>query len=232
MSSGSRGSAAVKQENFNHVNPQVVFSQQQQQQQQQRQSQRQGSQPNTQANRPTPMMFMQSNSSALQHQYVNEDSLGSNTFGDSELAESLGYGNLTVDTFSYNNSNGNGYDGYDGEHARAGGKPFPMQRLQGQNNNIYAGSASEFASFSPDYGSPAPIPFNRARPGAMTSMSLPQFGPANALHNHAAIMIGAGSVAASPSTPGFVGSFGGTALSYGEMDGDNAKYLALLGNSV
>ena len=50
------------------------------------------------------MMFMQPNSSsALQHQYINDDSLaGSSTFADNELAESLGgYGNLALDPFTY-----------------------------------------------------------------------------------------------------------------------------------
>jgi len=52
----------------------------------------------------------------------------------------------------------------------------------------------------------------------LTSMSMPQFGG----QNHSAIMIGAGSLTGSPSTPGFIGnSFGG----YGDIDGaDIAKY--------
>jgi hypothetical protein len=57
------------------------------------------------------------------------------------------------------------------------------------------------------------------------SMSMPQFGGNNALQNHAAIMIGAGSLTASPSTPGFVGSFGAGGLSYPDIDGaDAAKF--------
>jgi hypothetical protein len=177
-------------------------------------------------------MFMPSSSSALQHQYINDDTLAnSSTFADDELAESLGgYGSLGMDPFSYSNTN-NGAFGFNstdrntsgnGIHHRATtsteGKSFPM-RLQTQNP-LYAASPSEFTSFSPDYGSPGPIPFNRqARPGQMTSMSMPQFGGPN----HAAIMIGAGSLTGSPSTPGFVGnSFGG----YGDMEGtDMAKYF-------
>ena len=56
----------------------------------------------------------------------------------------------------------------------------------------------------------------------MTSMSMPQFGATNALQNHAAIMIGAGSLTASPSTPGFAASFGGGALSYPDIEGPDA----------
>jgi hypothetical protein len=53
-------------------------------------------------------------------------------------------------------------------------------------------------------------------------MSMPQFGGTGTLQNHAAIMIGAGSLTASPSTPGFVGSFGAT---YPELDGsESAKF--------
>ena len=170
---------------------------------------------------------MQPNSSsALQHQYINDDSLaGSSTFGDNELAESLGgYGNLSPDPFIYSN-NGNGFDtSYENEHRNGansarGGKSFPL-RLQG--NQLYAASPSDFASFSPEFGSPvpAPIPFNRSRPGQMTSMSMPQFGGGNA--HHAAMIIGAGSLTASPSTPGFVGSFGGGALGYADIDGADA----------
>lgn len=178
-------------------------------------------------------MFMPSSSSALQHQYINDDTLAnSSTFADDELAESLGgYGSLGMDPFSYSNANNSafGFNSSDRNPSGNGiahratasteGKSFPM-RLQTQNPLSYAASPSDFTSFSPDYGSPAPIPFNRqARPGQLTSMSMPQFGGPN----HAAIMIGAGSLTASPSTPGFVGnSFGG----YGEMEGtDMAKYL-------
>src|SRR5208282_3926156 len=160
MSQQSRGTPVVKQESFNHVNPQMVFSQQQQQQQQQQQRHQQRQQhPQQQSSRPTPMMFMQPNSSsALQHQYINDDSLaGSSTFGDNELAESLGgYGNLSPDPFIYSN-NGNGFDtSYENEHRNGansarGGKSFPL-RLQG--NQLYAASPSDFASFSPEFGSP------------------------------------------------------------------------------
>jgi len=234
MSQQSRG---VKQESFNHVNPQMVFQQQRQQQpqppqqqQQQRPPQQQSQQ--SQQSRPTPMMFMQPNSSsALQHQYINDDSLaGSSTFADNELAESLGgYGNLSLDPFTYT-TNGNGFDntsfdptdqnGINNRASATGGKSYPL-RLPPGANQLYAASPSDFASFSPEFGSPAPIPFNRTgRPGQMTSMSMPQFGGNNPLHNHAAIMIGAGSLTASPSTPGFVGSFG----NYGDLDaGDAAK---------
>jgi len=206
----------------------MVFSQQQRQQQQRQQQQR--SQQQQSSSRPTPMMFMQPNSSsALQHQYINDDSLaGSSTFGDNELAESLGgYGNLSPDPFIYSN-NGNGFDtSYENEHRNGansarGGKSFPL-RLQG--NQLYAASPSDFASFSPEFGSPvpAPIPFQRSRPGQMTSMSMPQFGGANA--HHPAMIIGAGSLTASPGTPQFVGSFGAGGLSYPDMDGaDAAKY--------
>jgi hypothetical protein len=240
MSQQSRGTPVVKQESFNHVNPQMVFNQQQHQQQQQQQQQRQQQQQHQQqrsqqqhSSRPTPMLFMQPNSSsALQHQYINDDSLaGSSTFGDNEIAESLGgYGNLTLDPFQYTSTNGNGFDtSFDAERNNNGiqnrgssGKSFPL-RLQPQGNQLYAASPSDFASFSPEFGSPvpAPIPFNRSRPGQMTSMSMPQFGGPN----HAAIMIGAGSLTASPSTPGFVGSFGGGALSYPDLEGgsDAAK---------
>src|SRR5438046_10642346 len=120
----------------------MVFSQQQQQQQQQQQRQQQQQQqrhqqqhPQQQSSRATPMMFMQ-NSSALQHQYVNDDSLaGSSTFADNELAESLGgYGNLNLDPFTYT-TNGNGFNentSFDAEHkgslnqhrASTGGKSF------------------------------------------------------------------------------------------------------------
>jgi hypothetical protein len=234
MSQQSRGTPVVKQENFNHVNPQMVFSHQQQQQQQQQQQrhQQQQQRPQQQSSRPTPMMFMQPNSSsALQHQYINDDSLaGSSTFADNELAESLGgYGNLTLDPFTYT-TNGNGFNentSFDAEHngglnqhrASTGGKSYP--RLQ-QSNQLYAASPSDFTSFSPEFGSPvpAPIPFNRSRPGQMTSMSMPQFGGGNA--HHPAMIIGAGSLTASPSTPGFVGSFGGGALSYAEIEGADA----------
>jgi len=238
MSQQSRGTPVVKQESFNHVNPQMVFSQQpprpqQPPQQQQRAQQQQQQQQQRPSSRPTPMMFMQPNSSsALQHQYINDDSLaGSSTFGDEELAESLGgYGNLTLDPFQYSN-NGNGFN-FDTEQngssnraggGNTGGKSFPL-RLQSQNNQLYAASPSDFTSFSPEFGSPvpAPISFNRARAGQM-SMSMPQFGGTNAMANHAAIMIGAGSLTASPSTPGFGGSFGG--VSYPDMEGgDVAKY--------
>jgi len=242
MSQQSRGTPIVKQESFNHVNPQMVFQQQRQQQQQpQQQQQQRPPQPQQpqqpqQQSRPTPMMFMQPNSSsALQHQYINDDSLaGSSTFADNELAESLGgYGNLGLDPFTYT-TNGNGFDttsfdptDQNGIHHRGGasatgGKSYPL-RLPHGTNQLYAASPSDFASFSPEFGSPvpAPIPFNRSgRPGQMTSMSMPQFGGNNPLHNHAAIMIGAGSLTASPSTPGFVGSFG----NYGDLDlGDAAK---------
>lgn len=231
MSQQSRGTPVVKQESFNHVNPQVVFSQQQQQHQRPQQQQR-SQQPSS--SRPTPMMFMQPNSSsALQHQYINDDSLaGSSTFGDNELAESLGgYGNLSLDPFHYS-SNGNGFDNnnhsYDQEQQNgtnnhrgsgSGGKSYPL-RLQSQQ--LYAASPSDFTSFSPEFGSPvpAPIPFQRSRPGQMTSMSMPQFGGGST--HHAAIMIGAGSLTASPSTPGFVGSFGGGGLSYPDMEGGDA----------
>ena len=245
MSQQSRGTPVVKQESLNHVNPQMVFSQQQhQQQQQQRQQAQQQHHPQQQrspqqqgSSRPTPMMFIQPNSSsALQHQYINDDSLaGSSTFGDNELAESLGgYGNLSIDPFSYSTS-GNGFDtntSYEAEHQNGtnsarGSKSFPL-RLQ-HNQQLYAASPSDFTSFSPEFGSPlpAPIPFQRSRPGQMTSMSMPQFGGAGA--HHTAIMIGAGSLTASPSTPGFVGSFGGGGLSYPDMDGaDAAKYFSFL----
>lgn len=237
MSQQSRGNPAVKQEPFNHVNPQMVFQQQRQQQPQQQQQQQrpQQQQQQSQQSRPTPMMFMQPNSSsALQHQYINDDSLaGSSTFADNELAESLGgYGNLTMDPFTYS-TNANGFDtSFDptdqngittNNHnnrggASATGKSYPL-RLPPGANQLYAASPSDFASFSPEFGSPvpAPIPFNRSRPGQMTSMSMPQFGGNNPL-NHAAIMIGAGSLTASPSTPGFVGSFG----NYGDLDGGDA----------
>src|ERR1700721_675732 len=126
MSQQSRGTPTniVKQEPFNHVNPQMLYSQQQQQhqqqqrhqqqQQQQQQQQRQQQQQQQQSSRPNPMMFMQqqpNSSSALQHQYINDDSLaGSSTFADNELAESLGgYGNLTMDPFTYSN----GFDTFD-----------------------------------------------------------------------------------------------------------------------
>ena len=242
MSQQSRGTPAVKQEAFNHVNPQMVFQQprqpQQPQQQQQQQQQRpQPQQQQSQQSRPTPMMFMQPNSSsALQHQYINDDSLaGSSTFADNELAESLGgYGNLGIDPFTYT-TNGNGFDttSFDPTDQNgintannnnrgsisATGKSYPL-RLPPGANQLYAASPSDFASFSPEFGSPvpAPIPFNRSRPGQMTSMSMPQFGGNNPMHNHAAIMIGAGSLTASPSTPGFVGSFG----NYGDLDGADA----------
>jgi hypothetical protein len=229
MSQQSRGTPIVKQEPFNHVTPQMVYSGNQQRQQRpppqqpqppQRQQQQQ------QSSRPNPMMFMQpASSSALQHQYINDDSLaGSSTFGDSELAESLGgYGNLNLDSFQYSSPNGNGFDTFDADHhngvnrgsSSATGKSYPF-RLQHQSNPPYAASPSDFASFSSDFGSPAPIPFQRPRPGQVTSMSLPQFGGAN----HPAIMIGAGSLTASPSTPGFVGSFGG--VSYPDMEGADA----------
>jgi hypothetical protein len=176
-------------------------------------------------------MFMPSSSSALQHQYINDDSLaGSSTFADDELAESLGgYGSLGMDPFYANTNNGTfGFNNTDRNTSGNGishratasteGKSFPM-RLQTQNQ-LYAASPSDFTSFSPDYGSPGPIPFNRqARGGPVTSMSMPQFGGPN----HAAIMIGAGSLTGSPSTPGFVGnSFGG----YGDMEAtDMAKYF-------
>jgi hypothetical protein len=210
----------------------MVFSpqQQQQQQQQQRHQQQQQQHPQQQSSRPTPMMFMQPNSSsALQHQYINDDSLaGSSTFGDNELAESLGgYGNLTLDPFTYTSNGFNENTSFDADHngnlnqhrASTGGKSFPL-RLQ-QTNQLYAASPSDFTSFSPDFGSPvpAPIPFNRSRPGQITSMSMPQFGGGNA--HHAAMIIGAGSLTASPSTPGFVGSFGGGALNY-EIEGADA----------
>ena len=230
MAQQSRGAPAasnVKQEPFNHVNPQQVFGGAQQQQQQPPQQPRPSQQPQRQqSGRPTPAMFMQS--SALQHQYINDDSLaGSSTFADNELAESLGgYGNLSLDPFTYT-SNGNGFDqSYDNEqngatrgNASATGKSYPL-RLPHQNSQLYAASPSEFASFSPDFGSPgpAPIPFPRARPGQMTSMSMPPFGGANPLHSHPAIMIGAGSLTASPGTPGF--SFGGP---YGDVGNDAAK---------
>lgn len=52
---------------------------------------------------------------------------------------------------------------------------------------------------------------------------MPQFGGTGALQNHAAIMIGAGSLTASPSTPGFVGSFG---AAYPDLEGsESAKYF-------
>ena len=216
----------MKQEPFNSVNPQMVFNQQPQRRpslQQQPQPQR------PQPSRANPMMFVPSPSSALQHQYINDDSLaGSSTFADNELAESLGYGNVNIDHFAYSNHSNFDLDN-DGRNtagngishraaASARGKSFPM-RLQTQNQ-LYAASPTDFQSFSPEFGSPAPIPFNRqARgPGQLTSMSMPQFGG----QNHSAIVIGAGSLTASPSTPGFVGnSFGG----YGDMDGaDIAKY--------
>jgi len=235
-----RGTPAitVKQESFNnHVDPQMVFSSQQRQQgqvqqpPQQQQQQQQRQQPRQQqSGRPTPLMIMQT--SAIPHQYINDDSLaGSSTFADNELAESLGgYGNLSINPFTYA-SNGNGYDqSYDNEqngsntaNPSSTAKSYPL-RLQTHNSGIYAASPSEFASFSSEFGSPTaapgPIPFNRARPGQMTSMSMPQFGASNVLQNHAAFMIGAGSLTASPSTPGFVGSLGG---GFGEMDGDAAK---------
>jgi hypothetical protein len=236
MSQQSRGTPIVKQEPFNHVNPQMVFSQQQQQrhQPQQQQQQQRSQQQNQHSSRPTPLMFMQPNSSsALQHQYINDDSLaGSSTFGDNELAESLGgYPNLSIDPFAYSNTNGNGFDAsYDGDGLGRGNnsapaKSFPL-RLQPQNNQLYAASPSDYASFSPDFGSPvpAPIPFNRSRPGQLTSMSMPQFGGTNPLHNHAAIMIGAGSLTASPSTPGYPGSFG----AFGDVDGDAAKFFSFV----
>ena len=223
----------MKQESFNHVNPQMVFQQQRQQQQQQQQQRQQQQRPQqqqqqSQPSRPTPLMFMQPNSSsALQHQYINDDSLaGSSTFADNELEESLGgYGNLGLDPFTYS-ANGNGFDptsfdpadqnGINHRGASATGKSYPL-RLP---NQLYAASPSDFASFSPEFGSPAPapIPFNRSRPGQMTSMSMPQFGGNNPLHNHAAIMIGAGSLTGSPSTPGFAASFG----NYGDLDNADA----------
>jgi len=225
MSQQSRGTPTIKQEPFNgHVNPQMILNQQHRQQQP----------PQRQTSRPTPMMFMQPNSSsALQHQYINDDSLaGSSTFADNELAESLGgYGNLSLDPFTNSNSsNSNGFDtSFDTDHNGSnsvGGKSFPL-RLQ-QQNQFYAASPSDFTSFSPEYGSPvppAPIPFNRSRPGQLTSMSMPQFTGTNALNHHAAIMIGGSSLTASPSTPGFPGSFGG--VSYADMDGsDAAKYFS------
>lgn len=242
MSQQSRGQQPfVKQEyNGNHVNPQILFQQQQQRQQQQPQRQQPQQQQHQQQQQQTPIMFMHrpSSSSALQHQYINDDSLaGSSTFGDSELAESLGYG-VQNDPFQYNL---NGFDstGFtnenNGPHANtnnnsntasaannAGGKSFPM-RFQQQANNLFAASPSDFNSFSPEFGSPAPIPFNRSRGGQLTSMSMPQFGGTNTLHNHAAIMVGAGSLTASPSTPGFGNSYGG--LSY---EADAAKYASLM----
>jgi hypothetical protein len=231
MSQQSRGQQPfIKQEyNGNHVNPQMLFQQQQQQQQRQQQQQQQ-QQRQTQQQQQTPMMFMHQpgSSSALQHQYINDDSLaGSSTFGDNELAESLGYGNIN-DPFQYtNNLNGLEGGGNFGDNnginsapaTNTGGKSFPMRFQQG-NNNLFAASPSDFNSFSPDFGSP-PIPFNRARGGQMTSMSLPQYGN-NAIQNHAAMVIGHGSLTASPSTPGFVASFGGS--SYHE-ELDAAKYF-------
>lgn len=207
----------------------MVFGQQQRQPQSQQQQQQQQQR---QQSRPNPMMFMHPNSSsALQHQYISDDSLaGSSTFADNELAESLGgYGNLTLDPFQYPAST-NGFDasfesdrhGINGGSTSATGKSFPL-RLH-SNNPLYAASPSEFTSFSPEYGSPvpAPIPFNRSRPGQLTSMSMPPFGGASGLHNHAAMMIGHGSLTGSPGTPGFVGSFGG---GFGDLDGvDAAKY--------
>lgn len=238
MSQHSRGTPTVKQEPFNHVSPQMVFngSQQRQQRPPQQQAQPpQRQQQQQQSSRSTPMMFMQpTSSSALQHQYINDDSLaGSSTFADNELAESLGgYGNLTLDTFPYTSSNGNGFDtSLDADHQNgvnrgnnsATGKSYPF-RLQHQSNTGYGASPSDFASYPSEFGSPtpAPIPFQRPRPGQM-SMSLPQFGGAT----HPAILVGAGSLTASPSTPGFVGSFGG--VSYPDMEGpDTAKYDPLL----
>jgi len=217
----------MKQEPFNSVNPQMVFNQQQQQPQRRPSLQQQPQRP--QPSRANPMMFMPSPSSALQHQYINDDSLaGSSTFADNELAESLGYGNVNMDPFTYSNHSNFDFDN-DGRNtagngtshrasASARGKSFPM-RLQTQGQ-LYAASPTDFQSFSPEFGSPAPIPFNRQGrgPGQLTSMSMPQFGG----QSHSAIMIGAGSLTGSPSTPGFVGnSFGG----YGDMDGaDIAKY--------
>ena len=244
MSQQSRGTPTninVKQEPFNHVNPQMLFSQQQQQQQrqQQQQQQQQPQRPSqSQAARPTPMMFMQqqqqpNSSSALQHQYINDDSLaGSSTFADNELAESLGgYGNLSMDPFTYSNgfetSFDNDQNGVNSSNSISG-KSFPLRLPPQTNHQMYTASPSDFTSFSPEFGvgsHPAPIPFNRSRPGQMTSMSMPQFGGNNGLQNHAAIMIGAGSLTASPSTPGFVGSFGAGGLSYPDIDGaDAAKF--------
>jgi hypothetical protein len=240
MSQQSRGTPPIKQE-FNHVNPQMLFSQQNQQQQQQQQQraaqqahQQQQQQQQRQQQRPTPMMFIQPNSSsALQHQYINDDSLaGSSTFADNELAESLGgYGNLSIDPFAQTNGFDTSFDndvnGVNGTNSM-NSKSFPL-RLQPQQSShfTYAASPSEFTSFSPEYGSPVPqaIPFNRNRPGQLSSMSMPQFGHNNAMQGHAAIMIPGGSLTASPSTPGFVGSFGTGALSYPDMDpADAAKF--------
>ena len=99
-------------------------------------------------------------------------------------------------------------------------KSFPLRLQSGQ---FYAASPSDFASFSPEFGSPvpAPIPFSRSSRSGQMSASMPQFGGTNA-HHAAAIMIGAGSLTASPSTPGFVGSFGGGAMSYPDMEGGDA----------
>ena len=180
------------------------------------------------------MMFIQPNStSALQHQYINDDSLaGSSTFADNELAESLGgYGNLSIDLYSNGTTNGfdtsfdNDINGINSNNSM-GAKSFPP-RLQPNPSQFYAASPSDFTSFSPEYGSPipAPIHINRNRPGQLASMSMPQFGGTNAMHGHAAIMIPGGSLTASPSTPGFVGSFGTGGLSYPDMDHtDAAKY--------
>jgi hypothetical protein len=261
MSQQSRGPSAninVKQEPFNHVNPQMLFGQQQQQQhqqqqrqqqqQQQPQQQQQQQQPQRQSqnqpSRPTPMMFMQqqqpNSSSALQHQYINDDSLaGSSTFADNELAESLGgYGNLGIDPFTYSNgfetSFDNDQNGVNSSNSLSG-KSFPLRLPPQTNHQMYTASPSDFTSFSPEFGvgsHPAPIPFNRSRPGQMTSMSMPQFGGNNALQNHAAIMIGAGSLTASPSTPGFVGSFGAGGLSYPDMDGADAAKFDPLDNQL
>jgi len=235
MSQQSRGQPIIKQEPFNnnnHVNPQMIFSQQQRQQQQQQQQQRQQQQ-HQQQQQQNQMMFMHQpgSSSALQHQYINDDSLaGSSTFGDNELAESLGYGNLSADPFQYT-GNLNGFDPNFGDNdhhnginsnANNTGKSFPLRLQPQQNQHLFAASPSDFNSFSSDFGSPAPIPFNRSRAGQMTSMSMPQFGATNALQNHAAIMIGAGSLTASPSTPGFAASFGGGALSYPDIEGPDA----------
>jgi hypothetical protein len=58
-------------------------------------------------------------------------------------------------------------------------------------------------------------------------MSMPQFDGTTV--HHPAMMIGAASLTASPSTPGFVGSYGGGALSYPDIDGtDAAKYKYFL----
>jgi hypothetical protein len=250
--SASRSSSAGS--SFNNVNPQMLYQQQPQPSSQQQQPQQpQQPQPRPpqhqqqqQRQRPTPIMFIPNSSSALQHQYINDDSLAtSSQFADNELAESLGgYGNLQLDPFTYAtspqpndlnpqnhnhpNTNTFGFDPNTQNGIGIGAKSFPHRGLN--TNPMYAASPSEFTSFSPEYGSPVPttagpIPFNRTTRHGQMSMSLPQFGGANSMQGHfPALMVGhGGSLTASPSTPGFPGSFG-TGMSY-DIDAEAAKYF-------